>query len=262
MIGCVRKLSRMFDPKSGRAVIAPLDHGVGEGMLQGLEDMRKMLELIADFRVQGVVLNKGAARAHMADIPPGMTAVVQLSGGTRHCLPPYARAIVGSVVEAMRLGADMVAVQVNIANEMEDRMLADMGLVIDEAHGYGLPVLAMIQPRGERIVNEMDPSLISHCIRLGAELGADVTGAPYSGDAKSFSRACASSSAPVLVTGGPSRPDFKGFTAMLADALAAGAAGTCIGRNIFQNDDPRSALTRVVELVHGKGAAEDVPARS
>ena len=35
--------------------------------------------------------------------------------------------------------------------------------------------------------------------------GADVTGVPYSGDARSFSRAVAGSSAPVVVTGGPSR---------------------------------------------------------
>ena len=256
MHGSDRKLARLFHPQTGRAVIAPLDHGVTEGMLSGLEELSRLLEMVGEFPVQGVVLNKGALRAHLQDVPLFSMAVAQLSGGTRHCQPPYARSLMCGAAEALRLGADMVAVQVNIANEMEDRMLADMGAVIDEAHGLGTPVVALIAPKGDRVVNEMDPSLINHCIRLGAELGADVTGVPYSGDARSFGRAVGASSCPVLVTGGPSRADFKSFAGMVADALAAGAAGTCIGRNVFQNPNPREAMRRIVEIVHGREVLE------
>jgi len=237
-------------------MIAPLDHGVMEGMLSGLEELPRLLEMVGEFPVQGIMLNKGALRVHLQDIPLSVMAVAQLSGGTRHCLPPYARSLMCSATEGLRLGADMVAVQVNIANELEDRMLADFGAIVDEAHGLGTPVLALIAPKGDRVVNEMDPSLINHCIRLGAELGADVTGVPYSGDAHSFGRAVAASSAPVLVTGGPSRTDFKSFVTMIEAALDAGAAGTCIGRNVFQNSNPRDALRRLVEIVHGREVLE------
>jgi fructose-bisphosphate aldolase, class I len=102
----------------------------------------------------------------------------------------------------------------------------------------------------------MDPTLIAHCIRLGAELGADATGVPYSGDARSFSRAVSASTAPVIVTGGPSRADFKRFAAMLEEAMAAGAAGACIGRNVLAHPNPRDALRRVVEIVHGPAVLE------
>ncbi len=257
MHGSDRKLARLFHPETGKAVIAPLDHGVMEGMLHGLEELPRLLEMAAAFSVQGVMLNKGALRAYLADIPLPMLTVAQLSGGTRHCLPPYARSLMCSVAEALRLGADMVAVQVNIANELEDRMLADLGAIVDEAHGLGTPVLALIAPKGERVVNETDPSLINHCIRLGAELGADVTGVPYSGDGRSFSRAVAASTAPVLVTGGPSRPDFKSFAAMVESAMEAGAAGACVGRNVFQHPNPKEALRRIVEIVHGEAEAEE-----
>jgi class I fructose-bisphosphate aldolase len=256
MHGSDRKLARLFHPQTGKTVIAPLDHGVMEGMLAGLEELPRLLEMVGEFPVQGIMLNKGALRAYLPDVPLYAMAVAQLSGGTRHCLPPYARSLMCGTAEALRLGADMVAVQVNIANELEDRMLADMGAIVDEAHGLGVPVLALIAPKGDRVVNEVDTSLINHCIRLGAELGADVTGVPYSGDARSFSRAVAASSAPVLVTGGPSRADFKGFATMVADALAAGAAGACIGRNVFQNPNPREALRRIVEIVHGTEVLE------
>jgi class I fructose-bisphosphate aldolase len=256
MHGSDRKLARLFHPQSGKVVIAPLDHGVMEGMLTGLEELPRLLEMVGEFPVQGIMLNKGALRAHLPDLPLYTTAIAQLSGGTRHCLPPYARSLMCGTVEALRLGADMVAVQVNIANELEDRMLADLGAIVDEAHGLGVPVLALITPKGDRVVNEMDPSLINHCIRLGAELGADVTGVPYSGDARSFGRAVATSTSPVLVTGGPSRADFKSFASMVEAALAAGAAGTCIGRNVFQNPNPKEAMRRIVEITHGREVLE------
>ena len=258
MIGCVRKVSRLFDPASGRAVLLPLDHGVGEGMLPGFEDIPGLVAMIREFPVQGVVLNKGPLRAFLSEIPAGMQAVGQLSGATRHAVPSYARSLLCSTHEALRLGADLVAVQVNIANDLEDRMLADLGMVCDDAHNLGAPVLAVIQPKGDRIVNETDPSLICHCIRLGAELGADVVGVPYSGDAASFSRACAAVSPPVVITGGPSRPDFASFLAMVEQALSAGAAGTCVGRNVLQQADPREALGRLVAVVHGESARESV----
>jgi len=251
MTGIYRRLGRLFDPSSGRAIILPLDHGVGEGMLPGLEAISVLLGMLDGRNVQGVVLNKGPARVHGADLPLSVNVIVQLSGGTKHALPPYGRTVVCSVGEALRLGADAVSLQINVGNDLEERMLADFGAMCDEAHLAGLPVFAIIAPRGGHIVNEMDPSLISHCIRLGAELGADLIGVPYSGDSASFAEAVDASATPVLVTGGPGRGDFPRFLSAMDEALRCGAAGLCVGRNIFQNPDPGEALEQLVELVHG-----------
>jgi DhnA family fructose-bisphosphate aldolase class Ia len=54
----------------------------------------------------------------------------------------------------------------------------------------------------------------------------------------------------VVVTGGPSRADFASFLAMVGQALEAGAAGTCVGRNVLQHPDPREALKRLAAVVH------------
>ncbi len=64
----------------------------------------------------------------------------------------------------------------------------------------------------------------------------------------------------MVITGGPSRPDFASFLAMVGQALEAGAAGTCVGRNVLQHADPREALTRLTDLVHGGRAAGEDPA--
>lgn len=250
MIGTLRRLAKLFDADSSKSVILALDHGAREGMLPGLSRMPLIVDGLTTRRVQGVVLNKGFARVHTMEIPLEMTMLVQLSGGTKHGEPSYSTAVVCTPSEACRLGADAVGLHLNIGNEYEDRMLADLGQITDEAHQLGLPVLATILPRGRNVVNELDPSLIAHCIRVGAELGADLVCTPYSGHAASFGEAVDASPAPVLVAGGPAQPDFESFLAMLGEAMATGAAGVCIGRNIFEHGEPLARLDAVIEVVH------------
>ncbi|UZP66944.1 2-amino-3,7-dideoxy-D-threo-hept-6-ulosonate synthase [Desulfovibrio mangrovi] len=256
MIGILRKLKRFFPAPSGRAVMLSLDHGANEGMLTGLTRMPQLLEYVTTRNVQGVVLNKGYARAHGLTLPSNLPIVMQLSAGTRHGLPAWNKALVCSIPEALRLGADAVSVQINIGNELEDRMLSDFGSVTEEAHQHGLPVLAVIYAKGDRIVKELDPSLISHCVRLGGELGADIVSVPYSGDQPSFARAVQSCPAPVLVAGGPGQSNFDGLLHMIQESLDCGAAGVSIGRNVFQQENPEEALDRIIAMVHAMPSEE------
>lgn len=249
MLGYMRKLKRFFATPDGRAVILPLDHGSSEG-IPSAETFNSLLKAASDDGVQGLVLNKGMARAHSKAIGPTTNLLVQLSGGTKHGLPTYNKSIVCSVPEALRLGADAVCVQVNIGNDLEDRMLTDFGIVTDEAHQLGLPVMVVIYARGGQIVDGHDPSLISHCIRLGGELGADIVSVPYSRDKSSFAAAVAACPVPVLVTGGSESPDFDAFLKNIQDALDCGAAGVNIGRNLYHQPDPVEALRRIARIVH------------
>jgi len=259
MTGIARRLGRFFHASSGRAVILPLDHGVGEGMLPGLKAVGALVGMLNGRDVQGVVLNKGPAKTHAAAIALSTGLIVQLSGGTKHALPSYGRAVVCTVGEALRLGADAVAMQINIGNDLEERMLTDFGVMADEAHQAGLPVMAIIAPRGGHIVNEEDPNLISHCVRLGSELGADMTGVPYGGDPSAFALAVESSDVPVLVTGGPGRGDHARFLTAMEEALACGAAGFCVGRNVFQSQEPAAALDQLIELAHAPDGSKGEP---
>lgn len=254
MIGLLRRVQRFMHPVSGRALILPLDHGASEGLLPGLTGVSTLIAMANERRVQAVVLNKGMARTMAAGLDVDRQLVVQLSGGTKHGLPSYNKSIVCSVPEALRLGADAVSVHVNIGNDLEDRMLADLGLVTDEAHLHGLPVMAVVYPKGGQIVDELDPSLIAHCIRLGGELGADLVSTPFSGHERSYADAVASCPCPVLVAGGPYQPNLEAFLKTTAQALDCGAAGASVGRNIFQREDAGLALDALAKLVHGEEA--------
>lgn len=252
MIGYLRKSARLFHPQSKRTILLPLDHGLSEGAIPGLEDLGDLLRSLGHLPLQGVILHKGMVLAHASEIRLGQSLIVHLSAGTRHGLPSYNKALVCSVPEALRLGADMVSMHINIGNDLEDRMLSDLGACVEDAHQLGLPLLAMIYARGGQIVNEKDPSLVAHSIRIGAELGADVIKVPYSGHQQSFARAVAACPAPVVIGGGPRNGDFKHFLRTVREVLDAGAAGVCIGRNIFQQENPAKALEEVCALVHGE----------
>lgn len=262
MIGTMRRLGRLFNPRSAKAVVLAMDHGASEGMAPGLAQLPLILSGLRDLPVQGVVLNKGMARATVGGIDLAKNVIVNLSAGTKHGLPTYNQSIVCTVNEALRLGADAVSVHLNIGNDLEDRMLQDFGMVTDEAHAVGLPVMATIFARGGQIVNELDPALIAHCIRLGGELGADVVCVPYSGDPQSFALAVESCPVPVLAAGGPSQPGWEAFKAMASEVLRAGASGVCIGRNIFQHSEPLKALADICELVHAPAPETEQPETS
>lgn len=252
MIGYLRKAARLFHPGSKRTIILPLDHGLSEGNIPGLEDLGNFLRSVNHLPTQGVILHKGMVMAHAGEVRLNQSLIVHLSAGTRHGLPSYNKALVCSVQEALRLGADMVSMHINIGNDLEDRMLSDLGACVEEAHQLGLPLLAMIYARGGQIVNENDPSLVAHSIRIGAELGADVIKVPYCGNHQSFARAIGACPVPVVIGGGPRNVEFRTFLRTVRETLDAGVAGMCIGRNIFQQENPAKALEEVCALVHGK----------
>jgi class I fructose-bisphosphate aldolase len=241
-----------MDRTSNRTILLPLDHGASEGMMPGLEDVGQFLQSVETAPINGTILHKGMARTFGPNLDPDMNLVVHLSAGTKHGLPAYNKALVCSVQEAVRLGADCLSVHINIGNDLEDRMLSDLGAVTDEAHQLGMPVLAMIYARGGQIVNELDPVLINHSIRIGAELDADMIKVPYSGDPESFTRAVSGCPVPVIIGGGPQKESFEEFLARIREALTTGIAGVSIGRNIFQHPDPLKAIKELAALVHEK----------
>src|SRR5581483_2531523 len=156
-----------------------------------------------------------------------------------------------------RLGADGLSFHVNVGSAEESRMIEDMGRLTDEADKHGLPVLAMMYPRGHEIC---DPHELRHVLkvaRLGYELGADVLKVPYTGNPESFREVCRAVGVPVVISGGPKAEDDKGFLATVAGSLQAGGAGVSVGRNLWQHRDPAAMTRAVARLVHGKASLED-----
>jgi fructose-bisphosphate aldolase/2-amino-3,7-dideoxy-D-threo-hept-6-ulosonate synthase len=135
-------------------------------------------------------------------------------------------------------------------------MLATLGRVADECDQYGMPLLAMMYPRGPKIPNEHDADAVAHAARIGAELGADIIKTNYTGDPETFKRVLEGCPAPVIIAGGPKVETTRETLQMVYDSMKAGAAGLSIGRNVFQAKNPTLMVKALVAIVHEGATVE------
>lgn len=256
MIGKEIRLERIIDRSTGRALIVPMDHGVSSGPILGITNMKDAMAQVADGGANAVVVHKGVvARGHRKS-GPDMGLIVHLSASTSLSPEPNAKTLVCTVEEAIKLGADAVSVHVNIGDDHEKEMLTDLGNVARTASEWGMPLLAMIYPRGARIKDEYDPNAVKHAARLGAELGADVVKVSYTGNPESFRQVVEGCHIPVVIAGGPKMGSDRAILEMVKGAIDTGAAGISIGRNVFQHSNPTRMVAALSMIVH-KNATVD-----
>jgi fructose-bisphosphate aldolase/2-amino-3,7-dideoxy-D-threo-hept-6-ulosonate synthase len=248
--GKKRRLKRIFRDDN-RTVIVPMDHGVTEGPVTGLVNMQEIINKLLKGEADAIVVHRGVAK-HVDTGNAGL--IIHLSGNTKLGPNPNNKVQVCSVEEAIRIGADAVSVHVNVGAEQEDKMLTKLGRVADDCDRYGIPLLAMMYPRGPKIQDQHAVDVVAHAARLGAELGADVVKTNYTGDAETFKEVVRSCYVPVIIAGGPKVETIRELLHMMHDATKAGGAGLSIGRNVFQHENPAKMVRTLSAIVH-RGAS-------
>ena len=244
--GKKRRLRRLFE-SDNRTVIVPMDHGVTIGPVKGLVNMQNIVDKLLDGGVDAFVINRGIAKS----VDTGNAGLfVHLSGITVHCPDPNNKVQVCSVADAVRLGADAVSVHINMGAKQEAHMLSTMGKVACECDDFGMPLLAMMYPRGPNIKDPHNVDLVAHAARLGAELGADIVKTNYTGDAETFKQVVDSCPVPVIIAGGPKAATNMDVLQMVKDSVTAGGSGLSIGRNVFQHEDPTKMVKALSAIVH------------
>jgi fructose-bisphosphate aldolase / 2-amino-3,7-dideoxy-D-threo-hept-6-ulosonate synthase len=244
--GKTRRLKRIFQ-KDNRTVIVPMDHGVTVGPIMGITNMQAITDKLIKGKVDAILVHKGIAKRIDTD-DAGL--IVMLSGMSTLSPNVNAKVQVCSVQEALKLGADAVSVHVNVGAQDEDKMLANLGKVSEECAAFGIPLLAMMYPRGPKIANEHALEVVAHAARIGAELGADIIKTNYTGSIESFKQVIESCPAPVVIAGGPKCKSPQEVLQTTFDALQAGAAGLSIGRNVFQAENPTTIAKALSAIVH------------
>ncbi len=234
------RMARIHPP--GRPLLmVPMDHGISMGPVPGLVHPATTLEEVAQGGATCTAVHKGLvpAASHVAS---RMGILMHLSASTDVGPDSHEKRLVGTVQEAARLGCDGVSIHVNVGARTEPAMLEDAGRVSTQCNALGMPLLAMMYPRGPEVKDPFDPVLVAHAARLGAELGADIVKVPYTGDPDTFRPVVEGAGVPVIIAGGPRRRTSDDFLRDVRGAAEAGAAGVSVGRNVFQSDDPRQAM--------------------
>lgn len=240
--------------RGGKMLCIPMDHGISNGPLQGLEDPSVVIQRCARAGLSSVIINKGILKSLPSVPRPGV--LVHFSASTSRSLSPNRKVLTGSVEEAVRMGADGVSLHINVGGREEPEMLHDLGMVADSCQAWGMPLLAMMYPRGENVPDPHEPGIVAHAARIGAECGADIVKTVYTGDVDSFSRIVKSTPVPIVVAGGPSMDSDADLLHTTKEVMTAGAAGVTYGRNIFAHSNPPAITAALARIIFDGETAE------
>jgi len=249
-VGKSIRMEKIFDRRTRKTVMVPMDHGITLGPVKGLVNVKDIMRCAVDGGANALIMHKGIVKDCYLNCPKTSGLIIHLSASTSLSVDPDYKVLITTPHEAIELGADAVSVHVNIGSEHENQMLLDTGLVSRQCERLGLPLLAMMYPRGKNIHNQYDPDLIAHACRVGAEMGADVVKTNYTGDIESFRRVIRGCPVPVLAAGGLRTSTELELLENIAGAMEAGAAGVAIGRNVFMHENPTAMVKKICAVVH------------
>jgi len=253
-IGKMFRLRNIME--NGKILCVPMDHGVSNGPIKGIEDITEAIRKISKGGATCTVLHKGSIKALKESLPK-IGIFLHVSASTSLGPYPNWKVCVADVEEAVKLGIDGISVHVNIGNQKEPDMLVKLGKISKDCEEYGMPLLAMMYARGENIKNQFDAKIITHIARLGAELGADIVKTVYTGDKESFRTVVKGCSVTVIIAGGPKKENVRDTLQMVIDAMDVGAAGVAFGRNVFQNENPEKMVKALRAIIFDNASLEE-----
>lgn len=147
------------------------------------------------------------------------------------------------VMSLVHNGINVVGIgyTIYIGSEYEHEMLSEAAQFIRQAHELGMISVVWMYPRGNAVVDEKDPQLISGAAGVAACIGADFAKVNYPAEFEGMTRpeslAIASQAAGrtgIICSGGGSLPP-KEFLQRLWDQMNTGnCRGAATGRNIHQ----------------------------
>ena len=239
------RLNRIL--KNGRMLCIPMDHGITNGPVKGLENVHDLIYKCENSGLTSILINKGILKSLPKPLNIGI--ICHLSASTSIGQFPNKKVLMGSVEETIRLGSDAVSLHINIGAKEEPEMLEILGMISDKCTEWNIPLIAMMYPRGENIKNPYDPEIVAHVSRIGAEAGADIVKTVYTGDIDSFRKVVKSCPVPIVIAGGPRIDSDKSLLDLCDGAMQAGAIGVTFGRNIFQHRNPPKIIKSLHDII-------------
>jgi fructose-bisphosphate aldolase/2-amino-3,7-dideoxy-D-threo-hept-6-ulosonate synthase len=252
-VGKSMRLKRVIDP-AGVSLICALDHGMtSPTFLEPLADIATRTAEAVAGGANVIMMSKGMIRVAAPAFSPTTSLALLLSASAvpERAAPEVVQ--IAQVEEALRLGADAVVLFTALGGDAEPGMIRTLAGVGRECAALGMPLIAEAEfpttyAQVEELTQQYGFEYLRRNVRLCAELGADIVKTNWPGDEDAFGRLVeAASGIPVVLAGG-SRLEDRELLRRMELAMAAGAIGCSVGRNIFMHRSP-DAITRALSRV-------------
>lgn len=256
-VGKTTRINRILG-NDGKAVMVAVNHGLGLGPVEGIENMERTLGQIMEGGPDSLTIHKGIAM-HYTDLFAGRTALVlKCTNATRYRSPE--ETAIATVEEAVTLGADAIAVGLTLCSKEEDREIERAAAFIKAAGQYGIPTVTHSYPSGCLLDDSERYGIknVGYAVRVSLELGVDIIKSFWTGDPDSFAKIVEiGSPAKVVISGGPKCETLLECFEMTQQGMDAGAAGITYGRNIWQHPHPAAVIKGLRAIVHENVSAKD-----
>ena len=248
--------------RDGRALILAYDHGIEHGPVDfepnpSTADPERVFELATHDAVTALAVGKGIAEAHYADYEDDVTLLAKLNGTSNLWMGEPDSAVNWSVEYAAELGADAIGFTLYGGSNNEVEMAEEFREVQEAARDHDLGVVMWSYPRGQGLKNDTGADTIAYATRLGLELGADIAKVKYPGSPEAMGHAANLAGPAKVVMSGGSKTDDRAFLETVSEALAGGADGLAVGRNVFQRDNPEEILDALEAVIFEGASVEE-----
>jgi len=238
-------------------LIVPIDHGLTVGPLRGISSLSEINKWISNKNISAIIAHKGTVELLASNniLPSNTGLIIQLNGMLILSDDPDTKQMVTNVEAALKLGADAVSIQLNFLNTNFSHNIETIGRVVDDAHKYGLPVLAMLYDKVSVPENSEKIERMQKITRAAAELGVDFVKISFPENILQLNDLISHLKGMVKVffAGGEVMNEMQLMT-MTATAMRVGIAGLCAGRNVFQHPDPKGFINKLGKIILTKGS--------
>jgi DhnA family fructose-bisphosphate aldolase class Ia len=232
--------------KNGRTFLIALDEVIPRGLDHAPNDLEQLLPVFTSGKADGMVLHAGLAARFEHLLVGKCPWIMKLTSNSAFVENRTIRGPIGTVEQALSMGASGVAVNVFIGSPYEKDHLSFLSQCVEKGNLWGMPVIAFVNPP---IEHETNPKMLAYACRIGAEIGADVVKTNYSGDSTSFLDVVTKAIVPVLVEDSPLPETREGTLATVDGAITAGGAGVLLGKRVWGASDGPGLAREIKRII-------------
>ncbi|MFE4705221.1 3-hydroxy-5-phosphonooxypentane-2,4-dione thiolase [Peribacillus simplex] len=240
--GMKDRLSRIFNPVTGKTVMLAFDHGYFMGPASGLERLDILIPKLANY-ADCLMGTRGAIRS---SVPPTFNKSIALraSSGSSILQDDLSHeSMVVDIDDAIKMNASAIAIQTFIGADGQKETIEELNKAINLGSKYSIPTMGVVAVGKEM---ERTPQFFLLATRMLAEFGVQIVKTYYCDDFEKVAAACP---VPLVVAGGKKIHE-KDALALAYNSIQGGAAGVDMGRNIFQSANPEAMIQAVAKVVH------------
>jgi class I fructose-bisphosphate aldolase len=260
--GKLIRLKRLIEPNTNACLICALDHGMtSPKFLSGLYDTPARVKEAIAGGANVLMLGRGLVNRTAQYFKPTTSLALMLTASAAGRPSGPVVTPIGSVEEALSIGADAVVVYVALGGEDERDMIMYLSQVGETCDRLGMPLIAEAEypsayQNAARMTTEYGPEYLKRNARLCAEMGADIVKVNWSGDKASFGDIIRACDRPVVLAGGTLISDEELLDRMEA-VRKVGGVGCSVGRNVFQHEKPEFMMRALARIFRDKWAAQE-----